>query len=50
MMEVLGLKASEQQLIIDPHLGVQTVVADVSRLQSLVQRYLAKRPTARAAA
>lgn len=44
MMEVNGLKASQSSGIIDPHLGVQTVANDESRLQRLVARYLERRP------
>lgn len=40
MMEVLGIKSSEAQSIIDPHLGVEMKENDTSRLQKLVQRYL----------
>lgn len=42
MMEVLGLKASEAQQIVDPALGVVAVNTDDSQLQRLVQRYLEK--------
>lgn len=46
MMEVLGLKASEAQAIVDPGLGVQSTVRDESRLQGLVERYLNRSVTA----
>jgi superfamily II DNA or RNA helicase len=45
MMEVLGLKASEQAAILDPDLGVQSANNDVSHLRSLVERYLIKKRT-----
>lgn len=40
MMEVLGLKASESNAIVDPDLGARLVQSDGSGLQRLVQRYL----------
>ncbi|MBI1405692.1 MAG: ATP-dependent helicase [Caulobacter sp.] len=40
MQEVLGLKASQAQGVVDPGLGVQTAQRDDSRLQRLVERYL----------
>lgn len=40
MQEVLGLKASQAQGVVDPGLGVQTVHRDESRVQRLVERYL----------
>lgn len=46
MMEVLGLKASQAQQIVDPSLGVQTAHSDYSHVQKLVQRYLDKRAVA----
>jgi len=49
MMEVLGLKASEASQITDPHLGVVVVDVDDSKLQGLVQKYLAN-PLAKRAA
>jgi SNF2 family DNA or RNA helicase len=47
IMDVLGIKASEARQIVDPHLGVQTVDDDASRLQRLVERYLQKGPRSR---
>src|SRR5690606_29068140 len=46
MMDVLGLKASEAQQIIDPHLGVQITDNDTSHLRKLVDRYLQQRAAA----
>lgn len=43
MMEMLGLKASQAGQIVDPHLGVQIVESDTTRLRLLVDRYLNKR-------
>lgn len=40
MMEMNGIKAAQASGIIDPGLGVQTVTADMSRVQALVDRYL----------
>lgn len=40
MMDVLGLKASEAEQIIDPHLGVQIKDSDTSHLRRLVERYI----------
>lgn len=42
IMDVLGIKASEAQQIVDPHIGVQQNVEDISNLQRLVERYLNK--------
>lgn len=43
VMDVLGLKASQQHSILDPSIGVQQVHTDKTRLRSLVERYLTKR-------
>ncbi len=40
IMEVLGIKASEANQIVDPYIGVQKNVDDMSNLRRLVQRYL----------
>lgn len=40
IMDVLGLKASEAEQIVDPHLGVQVKDNDTSHLRKLVERYL----------
>lgn len=40
MIDLLGLKKSQAQAIIDPSLGVQSVYSDQSRIQMLVQKYL----------
>jgi len=40
MMDVLGIKASEAQSIVDPHLGVEVKENDTSHLRKLVERYL----------
>jgi hypothetical protein len=40
MMDVLGIKASEAQHIVDPHLGVEIKENDMSHLRRLVERYL----------
>lgn len=40
MMDVLGLKASEAEQIVDPHMGVQIKDNDTSHLRKLVERYL----------
>lgn len=42
IMDVLGIKASEANQIVDPHLGVQQVDEDTSNLRRLVERYLEK--------
>jgi hypothetical protein len=42
MMDVLGIKASEAQQIVDPHLGVRKTEDDMSNLQRLVDHYLEK--------
>lgn len=42
IMDVLGIKASEANQIVDPHLGVQQVDDDTTNLRRLVERYLAK--------
>jgi superfamily II DNA or RNA helicase len=42
MMDVLGLKASQAQAVVDPDLGVQSKTNDAGKLQKLVQRYLDK--------
>jgi len=42
IMDVLGIKASEAQHIVDPHIGVQVVADDLTNVQRLVERYLAK--------
>lgn len=43
MMDVLGLKASEAQQIVDPYLGVVVQETDISNLRRLVERYLEKK-------
>lgn len=43
IMDVLGIKSSEAQSIVDPHLGVEMKENDTSRLQKLVERYLDKK-------
>jgi len=40
IIDLLGLKASQAQGIVDPHLGVQQVHSDQTRLQMLVKKYL----------
>jgi SNF2 family DNA or RNA helicase len=40
MMDVLGIKASEAQHIVDPHLGVEVRENDTGHLRKLVERYL----------
>lgn len=40
MIDLLGLKSSQAQGIIDPNLGVQAVYNDQSRIQMLIQKYL----------
>lgn len=40
IMDVLGIKASEANRIVDPHLGVQKAEDDMSNLRRLVDRYL----------
>lgn len=42
IMDVLGIKASEARQIVDPHLGVERVDNDMTNMQRLVERYLAK--------
>lgn len=42
IMDVLGIKASEAHHIVDPHIGVQVVEEDMSNVQRLVERYLAR--------
>lgn len=42
IMDVLGIKASEANQIVDPHLGVQRVDDDTSNLRKLVEQYLQK--------
>ncbi len=43
MMDVLGIKASEAQHIVDPHLGVEVKENDTSHLRKLVERYLSRK-------
>lgn len=43
IMDVLGIKSSEAQSIVDPHLGVEMKESDTSRLQKLVERYLTRK-------
>lgn len=40
LIDLLGLKGSQAQGIIDPHLGIQEIHSDESRLQMLVKKYL----------
>lgn len=40
IIDLLGLKASQAQGIVDPHLGVQQVCNDQTRIQMLIQKYL----------
>lgn len=40
IIDLLGLKSSQAQGIIDPNLGVQAVYSDQTRIQMLVQKYL----------
>lgn len=40
IMDVLGIKASEAQNIVDPYLGVEVKENDTSHLRRLVERYL----------
>lgn len=40
LIDLLGLKGSQAQGIVDPHLGIQEVHSDESRLQMLVKKYL----------
>jgi len=40
MMDVLGIKASEAQSIVDPDLGIETKENDTSHIRKLVERYL----------
>ncbi len=42
IMDVLGIKASEAQQIVDPHIGVQRAEDDTTNLRRLVERYLEK--------
>lgn len=42
VMDRLGIKSSEAQQIVDPHLGLQTTEGDSSNLKRLVQFYLRK--------
>lgn len=44
IMDILGLKASEAQHIVDPFAGPEVTEKDTSRLQTLVNRYLQKAP------
>ncbi|WP_165233478.1 SNF2-related protein [Aquisphaera insulae] len=46
MMDVLGIKASEAQNIVDPHLGVEVRDNDTSHLRRLVERYLDRKAVA----
>lgn len=46
IMEMLGLKASQAAQIVDPDLGIQTVHSDISRVQSLVERYIKRKARA----
>jgi SNF2 family DNA or RNA helicase len=43
MMDVLGIKASEAQHIVDPHIGVEIKENDTSHLRKLVERYLSRK-------
>jgi SNF2 family DNA or RNA helicase len=43
MMDVLGIKASEAQHIVDPHLGVELKENDTTHLRKLVERYLSRK-------
>ncbi|MCA1989493.1 MAG: DEAD/DEAH box helicase [Desulfarculus sp.] len=43
MMDLLGLKASQSQAIVDPHLGVQQVHADETRIKEMARRFLESR-------
>lgn len=43
IMDVLGLKASEANQIVDPHLGVTVNDNDTTNLRRLVERYLEKK-------
>ncbi|WP_435018437.1 SNF2-related protein [Tundrisphaera sp. TA3] len=43
MMDVLGIKASEAQNIVDPHLGVEIKENDTGHLRKLVERYLERK-------
>lgn len=40
IMDVLGIKASEAQQIVDPHLGMTVADSDTTNFQKLVARYL----------
>lgn len=42
IVDLLGLKSSQAQGIVDPSLGIQAVHSDTSRFQMLVQAYLKK--------
>lgn len=42
IMDVLGIKASEAQQIVDPHIGVTQTDDDMTNLRRLIERYLAK--------
>lgn len=42
MVEVLGVKRSQASGIVDPHLGVETVHSDDSRIKALARDYLAQ--------
>jgi SNF2 family DNA or RNA helicase len=46
MMDVLGIKASEAQHIVDPHLGIEVRENDTSHLRKLVERYLDRKAEA----
>lgn len=46
IMDVLGLKASEANGIVNPGAGPQIVHTDTSRLQALLERYLEKKAAA----
>ena len=48
MMDVLGIKASEAQHIVDPYLGVEVKENDTSHLRRLVERYLDRKKGAAA--
>lgn len=43
LMDLLGLKSSQAQGIIDPHLGIQTIHSDETRIQMMIQKYLKKK-------
>lgn len=44
-MDVLGIKASEANQIVDPYLGVEPVGDDTTNLRKLVERYLMRAKT-----